>query len=227
MEKNIFSKNSTFIIFITLMFSFLNLSNQYLKFNIPNNREKCFTEEIYTNSTLLIRYDLKGVESIKADNQEKVLKNIKLFLKNPKGKIIKELDLLNRKGKFAIYIDMEGVYQICSRYYKTWSVTELPKDVVLGIKIRTDYEYQSIESSLEKKDLDQFWEEIRILKGKVLPSISSSKVELDEEDKMAKTIISTSKLYLKLSIIQLILIIIIAFYQIFNIKNFLMKKQII
>ena len=227
MEKNIFSKNSTFIIFITLMFSFLNLSNQSLKFNIPNNREKCFTEEIYTNSTLLIRYDLKGVESIKADNQEKVLKNIKLFLKNPKGKIIKELDLLNRKGKFAIYIDMEGVYQICSRYYKTWSVTELPKDVVLGIKIRTDYEYQSIESSLEKKDLDQFWEEIRILKGKVLPSISSSKVELDEEDKMAKTIISTSKLYLKLSIIKLILIIIIAFYQIFNIKNFLMKKQII
>ena len=227
MEKNIFSKNSTFIIFITLMFSFLNLSNQSLKFNIPNNREKCFTEEIYTNSTLLIRYDLKGVESIKADNQEKVLKNIKLCLKNPKGKIIKELDLLNRKGKFAIYIDMEGVYQICSRYYKTWSVTELPKDVVLGIKIRTDYEYQSIESSLEKKDLDQFWEEIRILKGKVLPSISSSKVELDEEDKMAKTIISTSKLYLKLSIIQLILIIIIAFYQIFNIKNFLMKKQII
>ena len=227
MEKNIFSKNSTFIIFITLMFSFLNLSNQSLKFNIPNNREKCFTEEIYTNSTLLIRYDLKGVESIKADNQEKVLKNIKLFLKNPKGKIIKELDLLNRKGKFAIYIDMEGVYQICSRYYKTWSVTELPKDVVLGIKIRTDYEYQSIESSLEKKDLDQYWEEIRILKGKVLPSISSSKVELDEEDKMAKTIISTSKLYLKLSIIQLILIIIIAFYQIFNIKNFLMKKQII
>ena len=227
MEKNIFSKNSTFIIFITLMFSFLNLSNQSLKFNIPNNREKCFTEEIYTNSTLLIRYDLKGVESIKADNQEKVLKNIKLFLKNPKGKIIKELDLLNRKGKFAIYIDMEGVYQICSRYYKTWSVTELPKDVVLGIKIRTDYEYQSIESSLEKKDLDQFWEEIRILKGKVLPSISSSKVELDEEDKMAKTIISTSKLYLKLSIIQLILIIIIAFYRIFSIKNFLMKKQII
>ena len=43
----------------------------------------------------------------------------------------------------------------------------------------------------------------------------------------SKTIISTSKLYLKLSIIQLILIIIIAVYQIFNIKNFLLKKQII
>ena len=227
MEKNIFSKNSTFIIFITLMFSFLNLSNQSLKFNIPNNREKCFTEEIYTNSTLLIRYDLKGVESIKADNQEKVLKNIKLFIKNPKGKIIRELYLINRKGKFALYVDMEGNYQICSRYYKTWSVTELPKDVVLGIKIRTDYDYQPLETSLEKKDLEHFWDEMRILKSKMIPSITSSKSELDEEDKMAKTIIHTSKLYLKLTIIQLILIIIIAVYQIFSIKNFLLTKQII
>ena len=227
MEKNIFLNNYSFILFITLIFSFFNLSNQSLKFNIPNNREKCFTEEIYSNGTLLIRYDLKGVESIKTENQERAMKNIKLFVKNPKGKIIKELNLFERKGKFALYIDMEGVYQICSRYYKTWSITELPKDVVLGIKIRTDYEYQSLETSLEKKDLDKFWEELRILKGKVFPSISSSQVELDEEDKMAKTIISTSKLYLKLSIIQLILIIIIAVYQIFNIKNFLLKKQII
>ena len=227
MLKKIFQNNYTFILCITLIFSFFNLSLQSLKFNIPNNREKCFTEEIYSNGTLLIRYDLKGVESIKSENQEKVLKNIKLFIKNPKGKIIRELYLINRKGKFALYVDMEGNYQICSRYYKTWSITELPRDVVLGIKIRTDYDYQPLETSLEKKDLAHFWEEMRILKSKVIPSITSSKVELDEEDKMAKEIISTSKLYLKLSIIQLILIIIIAVYQIFSIKNFLKTKQII
>ena len=98
---------------------------------------------------------------------------------------------------------------------------------MLGIKIRTDYDYQPLETSLEKKDLDHFWDEMRILKSKMIPSITSSKSELDEEDKMAKTIIHTSKLYLKLTIIQLILIIIIAVYQIFSIKNFLLTKQII
>ena len=227
MLKKLFSDNNIFILYITIIISLFNLSNQSLKFNIPNNREKCFAEEIYINGTLLIRYDLKGIESIKSEHQEKVLKNIKLFIKNPKGKIIRELYLINRKGKFALHVDMEGQYQICARFFKIWSITELPKDVVLGIKIRTDYDYQNLETSLEKKHLNHFLEEMRILKSKVIPSITSSKVELDEEDKMAKEIISTSKLYLKLSIIQLILIIIIAVYQIFSIKNFLKKKQII
>ena len=225
MSKNFIKKN--FIINIILFFSLIYLSQSSLKFNIPNNREKCFIEEIYKNGTLLIRYDLKGIDSIKKEHQEKVLQNIKLFVKNPKGKIIRELYLINRKGKFALHIDREGVYQICSKYYKIWSVTELPKDVVLGIKIRTDYDYKSLETSLEKKDVEHFLEEMRALRAKVIPSIASSKVELDEEDKMAKTIISTSKLYFKLTIVQLVLIIIIAIYQIFNIKKYLISKQII
>ena len=225
MSNNSFKTN--FIINITLFFSLIYLSQSSLKFNIPNNREKCFVEEIYNNGTLLIRYDLKGIESIKKEYQEKVLQNIKLFIKNPKGNIIRELYLINRKGKFALHVDMEGVYYICSKYYKIWSVTELPKDVVLGIKIRTDYDYKSLETSLEKKDVDHFLEELRVLRSKVIPSITSSKIELDEEDKMAKTIISTSKLYFKLAIIQLVLIVIIAIYQIFSIKKFLTSKRII
>ena len=227
MQKNHFSKNHYFIIYTFLIFTILKACTPSLKFNIPNNREKCFTEEIYTNGTLLIRYDLKGVESIRQEHQEKVLKNIKLFVKNPKGNIIRELYLIDRKGKFALFTDMEGTYQICSRYYKSWSITELPKEVLLGIKIRTDYDYQPLEESLEKKDIDHFLEEMRVLKSKVLPSITSSKIELDEEDKMAKAIISTSKLYFNLAIVQLVLIIIIAVYQIFSVKNFLKSKQII
>ena len=227
MKKNNFPKIDSFILFMFLFFSFFNFCTPSLKFNIPNNRDKCFTEEIYTNGTLLIRYDLKGIEVIKPEFQEKVLKNIKLFVKNPKGNIIRELYLIDRKGKFALFTDMEGTYQICSRYYKSWSITELPKEVLLGIKIRTDYDYQPLEESLEKKDIDHFLEEMRVLKSKVLPSITSSKIELDEEDKMAKAIISTSKLYFNLAIVQLVLIIIIAVYQIFSVKNFLKSKQII
>ena len=227
MKKNPIPKNCTFTIYTLLFFSFFNFCTPSLKFNIPNNRDKCFTEEIYTNGTLLIRYDLKGIELIRPEHQEKVLKNIKLFVKNPKGIIVRELYLTDRKGKFALLTDMEGTYQICSRYYKSWSITELPKDVLLGIKIRTDYDYQPLESSLEKKDIDRFLEEMRILKSKVVPSITSSKAELDEEDKMAKAIISTSKLYFNLTIVQLVLIVIIAVYQIFSVKQFLMSKQII
>ena len=227
MQKNQFSKNHYFIIYTFLIFTILKACTPSLKFSIPNNREKCFIEEIYTNGTLLIRYDLKGIEYIKPELHEKVLKNIKLFVKDPKGKIVRELYLINPKGKFALHTDLEGFYQICSKYYKSWSVSELSKEVMLGIKIRTDYDYSPIDSPLEKKDLEHFYEQMRMLRSKVLPSITSSKNEIDEEDKMAKAIISTSKLYFKLTIIQLVLIVIIAVYQIFSIKNFLQSKQII
>ena len=124
-------------------------------------------------------------------------------------------------------VEKEGIHNICARYYKTWSLSELPKDVLLGIKIRSDYDYKQIEQSLQSKDVKDFMDQINSLKYKVIPSISSSKVEIEQEDKTAKAIISTSSLYFKLNLIQLILVFFIAFYQIFNLRKFLTSKRII
>jgi len=212
---------------IFFLFCLFSMSYSSLKFNIPNNREKCFVEELYMKGTLLVRYDLKGIESIKPENQEKAIKNIKIFVKNEKGKNLHELFLNSPKGKFAVNIQERGMYFICTKYHKSWSLQELPKDVVLGIKIRNDFEYKEIESSLHKKDLDDFVGSMMLVKRNVIPSIAVSKMELDEEDKTAKAIISTSTLYFKLTIVQMILIIIIAFYQIFNLRKFLASKRII
>ena len=212
---------------IFFLFCLFSMSYSSLKFNIPNNREKCFVEELYMKGTLLVRYDLKGIESIKPENQEKAIKNIKIFVKNEKGKNLQELFLNSPKGKFVVNIQERGMYFICTKYHKTWSLQELPKDVMLGIKIRNDFEYKEIESSLHKKDLDDFVGSMMLVKRNVIPSIAVSKMELDEEDKTAKAIISTSTLYFKLTIVQMILIIIIAFYQIFNLRKFLASKRII
>ena len=223
--SSIFKKSNFLKIFIfSLLF---NLYHSSLKFNIPNNRDKCFSEEMYQDGTLLVRYDLKGVESIKKEHQENVLNNIKLFVKDPTDKIIRELYLINRKGKFAFQAEKEGFYKICARYYKTWSVKNLPQDVLLGIKLRSDYEYKEIENSLQIKDVENLVNQIKNLKYKVIPSISSSRKEIDEEDKMAKAMISTSNLYFLLTLIQVILIFIVVFYQIFNLKRFLSSKKII
>ena len=219
--------NNLFILFLSLFFQLFNYSSSSLKFNIPNNREKCFAEEVYATGTILIRYDLKGIDSIKKENQEKVLQNIKIFVKDPNNKIIRELNLVNRKGKFALRVEKEGFYYICSKYYKIWSVTYLPKDVLLGIKISHDYSNMDVEEGLKRNDVDNLREQISSLKYKMIPSISSSKKEIDEEDKMAKAIISTSNLYFILTLIQIILIFIIAIYQIFNVKRFLSNKRLI
>ena len=215
------------IYYLFILFNLFNLVFSSLKFNIPNNREKCFTVELYQEGALLIRYDLKGEEFIKKEYKEKAIHNIKIFVKDPNNKIIKELYLSNRKDKFVIHTEKSGIYYICARYYKLWSLKELPKEVLLGIKIRTDYEYKEISQGLKKDELSDLMERIREVTNNVIPSISSSRMEIEKEDQTAKAIISTSNLYFKLNLIQLILIIIITIYQIFNLRKFLTSKRII
>ena len=106
-------------------------------------------------------------------------------------------------------------------------MSDLPKDLLLGIKIRSDFSYKNVDEALKSKDVNNFLDQINSLKYKVIGPISSSKKEIDEEDKMAKAIISTSNLYFMLSIFQMVLIIIIAIYQIFNTKKFLSNKRLI
>ena len=88
----------------------------------------------------------------------------------------------------------------------------MPKDVLLGIKISHDYSSKDVDEGLKRNDVDNLREQISSLKYKMVPSISSSKKEIDEEDKMAKAMISTSNLYFILALIQIILIFIIAIY---------------
>ena len=222
-----FIPKNSYIFYLIIVLTIFDYASSSLKFNIPNNREKCFAEELYNDGTLLIRYDLKGIEFVEKEHQEKVLKNIKLYVKDPHGKIVKELFLIDLKGKFAIKTEEVGIYYICTKYFKTWKVTQLPKEVLLGIKIRTDYTFKRIDESLKKEELSDLMEQIRQVTLKVIPSISSSKMEIDEEDKMAKAIISTSNLYFNLALLQLLLIFIIAIYQIFNLRKFLSSKRII
>ena len=213
--------------FLVILTIFKNI-NSSLKFNIPSYRDKCFQTEIYTEGTLLIRYDLIGFEDFFKDKeQEELLKNIKIFIKNEKGKNVYETSLKNRKDKFAVLLKEAQVYQICTRYFKPRRARELPGFVMMGLKIRNDYQYTELENSLHKEDVNNFWKKIRNLKKDIRPSIEAAKVELKEEDKTAKSIISSINIYYKLCIIQLVIIILVSVYTVVTYQDFLKKKSII
>ena len=60
---------------LLIIFSFLNLIDCYLKFNIPNYRDKCFQQDLYVAGALQVRYHLSGFEKdFKAKDQEDLLK---------------------------------------------------------------------------------------------------------------------------------------------------------
>ena len=219
--------NHFYFIGFLLLTSF-NLIETSLKFNILSYREKCFSQELYLEGTILVRYDLTGFEKDFQENaQAELFKNIKIFVKNEKGQIFYETELKSRKEKFAILLKERGNYLICARYFRPRRGRELPNTVLMGLKIRNDYHYTNLDESLHKEDVNNFWKRIREIKRAIRPSIEASKLELKEEDKTAKSIIGSVNTYYVLCCFQLVIIIVITMYIIFSFQEFFKKKSII
>ena len=94
----------------------------------------------------------------------------------------------------------------------------------MSLKIRTDYEHKKIDEGLMRDDVDKFWKKIRDIKRDIRPSIEAAKIELNEEDKTAKSIFSSINLYYKLCCIQLTIIIILTIYNLVSYKDFFKEK---
>ena len=213
-----------FLILICLF----NIISSYLKFNIPSGDDKCFSEELYVQGTLLIKYDLTGYEKDFNENEQKTLfKNIKVFIKNEDNKKIYETELKSRKEKFVYVIKEPGHYQVCARYNKPRRGRELPKNILMALKIRSDYDYKEFKEVLMREDVDKFWSNILSIKREIRPSIEAGKIEISEEDKTAKSIISSINAYYKLCVIQLAIVIVLNIYILVSYQDFFKKKSII
>ena len=98
---------------------------------------------------------------------------------------------------------------------------------MMGLKIRNDYVYTDMDKTLQKEDINNFWKKIRNIKKDIRPSIEASKNELNEEDKTAKSLISSINTYYKLCCIQLVIIIVATIYTVVSYQDFFKKKSII
>ena len=151
-------------------------------------------------------------------------RNIRIFIKDKNGNNIFERRLETRKDKFAILIKIPDKYYICARYDRPRKGRDLPITVLLGIKIRTDYQYTSLDLTLHKSDVKSFQQSLRKIKNDVTQPIEASKKEIDEEDKTAKDIIYSVNIYYKLCVIQLVIILVLTIYNVVNFQEFLKSK---
>ena len=218
-----------YLIHLLILISLFNIIESYLKFTIPSDHDKCYGQDFYIDGNLLVKYDLTGFEKdFPTENDQKNLfKNIKVFIKNNNGKIIYETELKSRKEKFAVRIKEEGHYQICAKYNKPRRSRDLSNNILMALKIRTDYGNKDIKEGLMREDVDHFWKRIREIKRDIRPTIEAAKIELTEEDKTAKNIISSVNIYYKLCCIQLAIVIILNIYILVSYKDFFKELSII
>ena len=214
---------------LIIIICLFNVINSYLKFNIPSNNDKCFEYKIYVNANLLVKYDLTGFDKeFKSEEEQKNLfKNIKVFIKNEKNKNIYETELKSRKEKFALKLEGPGSYKICARYNKPRRGKDLKNNILMALKLSTEYDYKFVDDGLKKVDVFNFWEKILSIYKEMRSSIEAAKLELNEEDSTAKSMISSINIYYKLCLIQLAVIILLTIYNLWRYKDYFKKLSLI
>ena len=212
-----------------ILISIFNEIKSYLKFNIPSDYDKCFEKEVYSEGNILIKYDLTGYDKeFKNENEQKNLfKNIKIFIKNKKNKNIYETELKSRKEKLAVKLQGPDRFKICARYNKPYRGRELNEDILLALKLTSNYDYKELNVNLKKSDVSNFWEKIYSIKRDMRDSIEAAKSEINDEDNSAKSMISSINLYYKLCCIQLSVIILLTIFNLWSYKDYFKKISLI
>ena len=101
------------------------------------------------------------------------------------------------------------------------------KNLFFGIKISNEFESKDIEKALNKDSLEFFNKKIIKINNELIPSMNLQKNEIDEEDETSKKIINSSKFYFNLTVIQILLIIIVAIYYVLQFKKYLFIRRLI
>lgn len=208
-----------FILFFKFIFSIL-------KFKIPLKNEKCFIQQIFLETSVLIRFDLTGIEQISNNILQNIYENLKIYIKNQNSTVIYKESIKKSKGKFVQFIKKSGIYFICSIYEGNLNENEI-KNLFFGIKISNEFESKDIEKALNKDSLEFFNKKIIKINNELIPSMNLQKNEIDEEDETSKKIINSSKFYFNLTVIQILLIIIVAIYYVLQFKKYLFIRRLI
>ena len=209
---------------LILFFIFLKYIFCILKFKI--NNEKCFIQQIFLETSVLIRFDLTGIENISNNILQNVYENLKIYIKDQNSTILYKESIKKSKGKFVQFIKKSGIYFICSIYEGKLNENEI-KNLFFGIKISNEFESKDINKALNKDSLEFFNKKINKINNELIPSMNLQKNEIDEEDETSLKIINSSKFYFNLTVIQILLIIIVAIYYVLQFKKYLFIRRLI
>ena len=127
----------------------------------------------------------------------------------------------------AVKLQGPDRFKICARYNKPYRGRELNKDILLALKLTSNYDYKELNVNLKKSDVSNFWEKIYSIKRDMRDSIEAAKSEINDEDSSAKSMISSINLYYKLCCIQLSVIILLTIFNLWSYKDYFKKISLI
>ncbi len=137
--------------------------------------------------------------------------------------MLKENHITAKKGKMSFIPPHASYYRKCVVYYGTYE-----GDFEVGLKILSDNMNEpSISVAIKTEDLKRLNNRVTDIVSLSKHFLNQQHEEIEDEDKLARYQMNVSKSYLWLTVIQIMILLCLGIYQIYNFKKFLLLSRII
>ena len=182
-----------------------------LSFSLKQNKEKCFVD-FFDMGVGVVNYEI-------ISNHTSV--HLK-FYQESNGELVSRHILKTKKGKFSFMIDKEGGYRICALNINSRS----PIEISLKFESENINEID-IDKAINKDDIDILSYKIERGVEKTKKIIQKQKTERDSEEKIFGEQKKYSKIFICITLLQILVLVIIAIYHIIQMRKYLISHKII
>lgn len=191
-----------------------------LKFELNPDRPKCFFEELYTGYVMMIKWKVSGVVESDPKKLGNFLNQIQIYIKKENSsEVLKREYLKAETGKFSFNADTDDTYRICVSYHGGWKI---PYQAIIGLKISSEnMDQPDLSKAIKLEDLDFVHKKTTEIIEGAKQYIEVQKSELNREDYTAKDHILFSRSFYYVTVFQIVVIVGLGLYQVFNFRKFL------
>ena len=223
------------ILLSTLIIASFYLADCTLQFEISPDRQRCYVEELFKGSVMMVKWKIVGIDEpdmAKSKNyilnilETEFLDSIAIVLSHETtGQILRNNRLTTERGKLSYTSLEEGQYKTCIVYHGGWTV---PYSVLMSLKINSDnMDEPNIKVAIKTQDLDPLQKKTKSILDSGRAIVLRQKSELEQEDEAAYQQIDSTKKYYYMTLVQILVVFVLGFYQLINFRKFLGANHVI
>ena len=211
---------------ILLVLCQISLSTSTLQFELEVDKFKCFYEELFKGSVMMIKWKVSGLVEPDEQKATMFLAMINLSVIGEKNhELYKREPFRTTKGKLTFNSNEEATYKVCVTYHGGWTI---PYPVLVGLKISSDnMDEPNIKDAIKTTDVDVLHQKTKTVLETGRNLIERQKGETDDEENVAFNMMRYSKTYYKIAVFQILVVLALGVYQVVRFRKFLINHDFI
>lgn len=209
------------LLLIILAFSLVDC----LYINISQNKQKCFYDTFFEDMVIIINYAIQDQDVIETlsleenNNQNSDRFEVTLYSKET-DKLVTSFYSRKLSDKFSQTIEKSDEYKICFRLNDPLLFR---KRRVLKLSFKIDTNEDILDETAKMKDFNMVNDKVKTINRKISNLETVQKYQVKAESKFFSNQLDNSKLVVKITFVQIFVILLVGGYHIYTLRNILKR----